>query len=135
MNKKKQIERILCSNTVTNKAKELGFEWDNILINNIKYNNPTREQLSSWLREVHNLNIFISPVLGQKNGYDSAPMIGYQYDIFKADVNKPNKIELTYPVLWNYYEFDYQVKERFKSINYNDAFDKALMECLELINK
>ena len=54
--------------------------------------------LQRWLREVHNIQVVMKPVLGSKNGYDSYPMIGWDFDIIKLNKNSNNSYYMGYPI-------------------------------------
>ena len=63
------------------------------------YSAPTQTLLQKYLRETYNIHVLICPVLGDKNGYDSYPIIGWKFDILKASAEQHNSFYMGYPIL------------------------------------
>jgi hypothetical protein len=45
---------------------------------------PTFDQAFTFFRDFYNIHHAMKPVLGSKNGYDSFPILGWSFDIFKS---------------------------------------------------
>jgi hypothetical protein len=64
----------------------------------LRYAAPTQSLLQRWLREKHNIHVVMKPVMGSKNGYDSYPMLGWDYDIITLLKNSTNSYYMGHPI-------------------------------------
>jgi hypothetical protein len=55
-------------------------------------------ELQKWLRVEHKNYIIPKPILGSKNGYDSFPIIGWDYDDLITNINTDNSYWMGYPI-------------------------------------
>lgn len=79
-----------------NSLKEDYYSFRGVLEEHISA--PTQTQLQKWLRETHNIHVVMKPVLGSKNGYDSYPMLGWDYDIMVNNRDETNSYYMGYPI-------------------------------------
>lgn len=100
---------------------------------------PTQSLLQKWLREKHNIFIVNKPILGSKNGYDSFPILGWDYDVFKSH-SEYNSYYMGYPIGdWFTATLDrFDPGDTLEDLNvfpktYDDALEKGLQEALKLI--
>lgn len=59
---------------------------------------PTQSVLQTWLRDNYQIHVIMKPVLGSKNGYDSYPLIGWNYDIIMNNKEINNSYYMGYPI-------------------------------------
>ncbi len=102
---------------------------------------PLYQQAFRWFREKYNINYAMKPILGSKNGYDSFPILGWDYDIFITNKDTWNSFYMGYPVgEWFTATLDnFDEGETLSDLNINPTtYDKAELECLkkliELVN-
>ena len=100
---------------------------------------PSQSLLMKWLRETHHTIVLPRPVMGRKNGYDSFPIIGWDYDVLST-VEGQNSYYMGYPVL-NWYtadipEEEFEEGETLADFNvepfavYEDALERGIFTTL-----
>lgn len=55
-------------------------------------------ELQKWLRETHLVYVVPKPVIGGKNGYDSFPVLGWDFDILANSPGSRNSYYMGYPI-------------------------------------
>jgi hypothetical protein len=136
--------------------KELGFDEPcfgyfpncNVLIQKICKNTdfvtytpaPLYQQAFRWLREKYNIHYAMKPILGSKNGYDSFPMLGWDYDIFVTNRETKNSYYMGYPVgewftatLDNFDEGETLSDLNIHTLNYKEAELACLNKLIEIV--
>ena len=94
---------------------------------------PTFSQAFRWFREKYNINYAMRPILGSKNGYDSFPILGWDYDIFITNKDTWNSFYMGYPVgEWFTATLDnFDEGETLSDLNINPTtYEEAELECL-----
>ena len=82
-----------------------------------RYSAPTQSLLQKWLRDKHEIHVFIIPCVPYSfSKYKDLGVI-WIYDIYK-------------PLL-----VEYECSDKREFVSYEDALDACLYECLGLINK
>lgn len=102
----------------------------------------TQTSLQTWLREKYLIHVLIKPVIGSKNGYDSYPIIGWDYDIISNNKNNTNSYYMGYPIgeWFTAIVDDIEDGETLEDYNvrifstYEDALEMGLKKSLNLIN-
>jgi hypothetical protein len=104
------------------------------------YSTPTQSLLQRWLREVHNIHVVMKPVLGSKNGYDSFPMIGWDFDIIMLNKDSTNSYYMGYPIGdWFTGIVDQDEEDSLEDIGvrpklkYEDSLELGLLTALKYI--
>ena len=59
---------------------------------------PTFSQAFKWLRDKYKIYGVLKPIIGSKNGYDSYPILGWDFDIFITNLDKDNSYYMGYPI-------------------------------------
>jgi hypothetical protein len=59
---------------------------------------PTISQAFRWFEEKYKIYVCLKPVLGSKNGYDSFPILGWDFDIFSTNTDTDNSYYMGYPI-------------------------------------
>lgn len=97
-------------------------------------------ELQKWFREYHNIHIIMKPVLGSKNGYDSYPMLGWDYDIVRLNRDATNSYYMGYPIGDWFTATEDRIDEgdtladyHVHPKKYEEAFESGLLEALKLI--
>lgn len=80
-----------------------------------------------YLNQVHKIYIIPTPITGSKNGYDSFPIIGWNYDILYPQ-NSNNSYYMGYPVL-EWFHID-RLEEGETLEEYNVEKFKTIFEAL-----
>ena len=103
---------------------------------------PTYSQVFRWFREKYNIHYAMKPILGSKNGYDSFPMLGWDYDIFVTNRETKNSYYMGYPVgewftatLDNFDEGETLSDLNIHPLNYEDAELECLNKLIEFVKK
>ena len=97
---------------------------------------PTFSQAFRWFREEYNIHHAMKPKLGSKNGYDSFPILGWDYDIFITNKGTQNSFYMGYPVgEWFTATLDRFVEgETLKDLNIHPlTYEESELECLKKI--
>jgi hypothetical protein len=101
---------------------------------------PTFSQCFKWFRENYNIHHAMKPILGSKNGYDSFPILGWDYDIFVTNKETQNSYYMGYPVgEWFTATLDrFDEGETLEDLNihpltYEDAELECLKELIEIV--
>lgn len=112
-------------------------DWDKHII---RYSRPTQSLLQRWLREIHNIHVIMKPVIGSKNGYDSYPMLGWDFDIIGLNKNSTNSYYMGYPIgdwftatLDRFDEGDTLEDLNVNPLEYEEALELGLQAGLKLI--
>lgn len=74
---------------------------DNLMVSSVdelKCSAPTISQAFNWIREKYKIYGIMKPILGSKNGYDSFPILGWDSDIFVANLDTDNSYYMGYPI-------------------------------------
>lgn len=88
----KLIQNILCQvDGCTNEA--LGTVSDVVWITA-----PTWQAAFNWFEENYKMHAIPKPIIGSKNGYDSFPILGWDYDIITLNVGATNSYYMGYPI-------------------------------------
>ena len=139
------MEKDFTPHEIALSLKELGFNepctrgWDkNGKIwyhpdSDIVLDNPTFSQCFRWFREKYNIHYAMKPILGSKNGYDSFPMLGWDYDIFITNKGTQNSYYMGYPVgEWFTATLDmFDEGETLEDLNIHPlSYEEAELECL-----
>jgi hypothetical protein len=103
---------------------------------------PTFSQAFRWLREKYNIHYAMKPILGSKNGYDSFPMLGWDYDIFVTNRETKNSYYMGYPVgewftatLDNFDEGETLSDLNIHPLNYEEAELECLKKLIEIVKQ
>jgi len=103
---------------------------------------PLYQQVFRWFREKYNIHYAMKPILGSKNGYDSFPMLGWDYDIFVTNRETKNSYYMGYPVgewftatLDNFDEGETLSDLNIHPLNYEDAELECLNKLIEFVKK
>lgn len=103
---------------------------------------PLYQQAFRWFREKYNIHYAMKPILGSKNGYDSFPMLGWDYDIFVTNRETKNSYYMGYPVgewftatLDNFDEGETLSDLNIHPLNYEDAELECLKKLIEFVKK
>jgi hypothetical protein len=103
---------------------------------------PLYQQAFRWFREKYNIHYAMKPILGSKNGYDSFPMLGWDYDIFVTNRETKNSYYMGYPVgewftatLDNFDEGETLSDLNIHPLNYEDAELECLNKLIEFVKK
>jgi len=91
------------------------FNWN--ILSHVDASAPTQSLLQKWLRDKHEIHVFIIPCEPYSFSKYKDMDVVWIYDIYK-------------PLLL---EYGHQNKNEF--LTYEDALDACLFECLGLINK
>ena len=82
------------------------------------------------------------PILGSKNGYDSFPILGWDYDIFITNKDTWNSFYMGYPVgewftatLDNFDEGETLSDLNINPTTYEEAELKCLKKLIEIVKK
>jgi hypothetical protein len=101
---------------------------------------PTYSQAFRWFREKYNIHYAMKPILGSKNGYDSFPMLGWDYDIFVTNRETKNSYYMGYPVgewftatLDNFDEGETLSDLNIHPLNYEEAELACLIKLIEIV--
>lgn len=97
---------------------------------------PTISQALEWARETHGIYSVPRPVLGSKNGYDSFPILGWEYDILQTNKDTENSFYMGYPVgAWMSATIDvFEDGDSLDDLGINlMKFENAMIDCLENI--
>jgi len=95
---------------------------------------PTFSQIFRWFREKYNIHYAMKPILGSKNGYDSFPILGGDYDIFITNKGTQNSYYMGYPVgEWFTATLDmFDEGETLEDLNIHPlTYEEAELECLK----
>jgi hypothetical protein len=60
---------------------------------------PLLQTLVDWLEIEHNIHIVPTPNIGNKNGYDSFPIVGWKSDVLIPNLDNKEAYYMGYPVL------------------------------------
>lgn len=103
---------------------------------------PTFSQAFRFLRDKYNIYHVIKPVIGSKNGYDSFPILGWDYDIFITNKETKNSYYMGYPIgEWFTATLDrFDEDETLEDLNvcpltYEEVELECLKKLIEIINK
>jgi hypothetical protein len=103
---------------------------------------PTFSQAFRWFREKYNIHYAMKPILGSKNGYDSFPMLGWDYDIFVTNRETKNSYYMGYPVgewftatLDNFDEGETLSDLNIHPLNYEEAELACLIKLIEIVKQ
>ncbi len=106
------------------------------------YSAPTYSQAFKWFREKYNIHYAMKPILGSKNGYDSFPMLGWDYDIFVTNRETKNSYYMGYPVgewftatLDNFDEGETLSDLNIHPLNYEEAELACLNKLIEIVKQ
>jgi hypothetical protein len=84
----------------------------------------------------------MKPILGSKNGYDSFPMLGWDYDIFVTNRETKNSYYMGYPVgewftatLDNFDEGETLSDLNIHPLNYEEAELECLKKLIEIVKQ
>jgi len=93
---------------------------------------PTQSELQTWLRDKHNIEIFVLPLFRDRCGYDSFKREGYTYEIIK---NEPCQILMASDFNRDIENIEDEIKFEGKLVSYKPSF-KSYEDALEdaLIN-
>jgi hypothetical protein len=101
---------------------------------------PIFSQAFRWFREKYNIHYAMKPILGSKNGYDSFPMLGWDYDIFVTNRETKNSYYMGYPVgewftatLDNFDEGETLSDLNIHPLNYEEAELACLIKLIEIV--
>jgi hypothetical protein len=59
---------------------------------------PTWQSAFKWLENKYNIYGIPKPILGSKNGYDSFPILGWDFDSFMTNLATENSYYMGYPI-------------------------------------
>jgi hypothetical protein len=59
---------------------------------------PTWKSAFNWLRDKYKIYGVLKPIIGSKNGYDSYPILGWDFDLFITNLDKDNSYYMGYPI-------------------------------------
>jgi len=59
---------------------------------------PTWQSAFKWLENKYNIYGIPKPILGSKNGYDSFPILGWDFDSFMTNLDTDNSYYMGYPI-------------------------------------
>ena len=103
---------------------------------------PLYQQAFSFFREKYNIHYAMKPILGSKNGYDSFPMLGWDYDIFVTNRETKNSYYMGYPVgewftatLDNFDEGETLSDLNIHPLNYEEAELECLNKLIEIVKQ
>jgi hypothetical protein len=103
---------------------------------------PLFQQAFRWFREKYNIHYAMKPILGSKNGYDSFPMLGWDYDIFVTNRETKNSYYMGYPVgewftatLDNFDEGETLSDLNIHPLNYEEAELECLKKLIEIVKQ
>jgi hypothetical protein len=103
---------------------------------------PLYQQAFRWFREKYNIHYAMKPILGSKNGYDSFPMLGWDYDIFVTNRETKNSYYMGYPVgewftatLDNFDEGETLSDLNIHPLNYEEAELACLNKLIEIVKQ
>lgn len=99
-----------------------------------KLRTPTFSQAFRWFRENYNIHHAMKPIIGSKNGYDSFPILGWDYDIFVTNKDTQNSFYMGYPVgNWFTATLDrFDEGETLEDLNIHPlTYEEAEIECLK----
>jgi hypothetical protein len=85
-------------------------------------------ELQKWLRDTHHIYLIEKPITGSKNGYDSYPIIGWDYDLIMLNKNSKNSFYMGYPIL----DWFTGIMEKDETLeDYNIALKKTVEDAIE----
>ena len=91
------------------------------------------QQAFRFFREKYNIHYAMKPILGSKNGYDSFPILGWDYDIFITNKGTQNSYYMGYPVgEWFTATLDmFDESETLEDLDIHPlTYEEAEVECL-----
>ena len=94
---------------------------------------PLFQQAFRFFREKYNIHYAMKPILGSKNGYDSFPILGWDYDIFITNKGTQNSYYMGYPVgEWFTATLDmFDESETLEDLDIHPlTYEEAELECL-----
>ena len=94
---------------------------------------PLYQQAFGFFREKYNIHYAMKPILGSKNGYDSFPILGWDYDIFITNKGTQNSYYMGYPVgEWFTATLDmFDESETLEDLDIHPlTYEEAEVECL-----
>lgn len=94
---------------------------------------PTFSQAFTWLRDKYKIYYALKPVIGSKNDYDSYPILGWDYDIFKTNIGSTNSFYMDWEVSeWFTATLDrFEEGDKLEDLVEPKLYEEAEFACLE----